>query len=223
MESGRPCLCTTDSHHSDPLAPHLLQRECTAPAPNRTWLTDITAIWTAEGWLYLAVVLDGYSRLIVGWAMAKHREASLVEAALWMALGWRQPVEELLRHSDRGSQSTSLAYHTVLAQFHMQVSMSGKGRTNLSRQASVPGKATASSHDVTEREQEQLSSEREIPPRRNGVKPSKKDNDQPDTHKTHAHFPVKRNGNQPPLEFLEVGIPPSVRPFPFQEQNCLEN
>jgi putative transposase len=120
-------ICTTDSHHSDPVAPNLLQRDFTAPAPNRKWLTDITAIWTAEGWLYLAVVLDVYSRLIVGWAMASHREESLVEAALWMALGRRQPVEELLHHSDRGSQYTSLAYQAVLGQFHIQVSMSGKG------------------------------------------------------------------------------------------------
>jgi putative transposase len=66
-------------------------------------------------------------RLIVGWAMASHREESLVEAALWMALGRRQPVEELLHHSDRGSQYTSLAYQAVLSQFHIQVSMSGKG------------------------------------------------------------------------------------------------
>lgn len=120
-------VCTTDSQHSDPVAPNLLQRDFTAPAPNRKWLTDITAIWTAEGWLYLAVVLDVYSRPIVGWAMAAHREESLVEAALWMALGRRHPAEELLHHSDRGSQYTSLAYQAVLAQFQIQVSMSGKG------------------------------------------------------------------------------------------------
>lgn len=118
---------TTDSQHGDPVAPNLLQRDFTAPAPNRKWLTDLTAIWTAQGWLYLAVVLDVYSRLIVGWAMACHREESLVEAALWMALGRRKPVEELLHHSDRGSQYTSLAYQMVLAQFHIQVSMSKKG------------------------------------------------------------------------------------------------
>jgi transposase InsO family protein len=118
---------TTESRHSDPLAPNLLQRAFTAPAPKRKWLTDITALWTAEGWLYLAVVLDVYWRLIVGWAMASHREESLVEAALWMALGRRQPVEELLHHSDRGSQYTSLAYQALLAQFQIQVSMSGKG------------------------------------------------------------------------------------------------
>jgi len=120
-------VCTTDSRHSDPVAPNLLQRDFTASAPNRKWLTDITAVWTAEGWLYLAVVLDVYSRLVIGWAMASHREESLVEAAWWMALGRRQPVEELIHHSDRGSQYTSRAYQAVLAQFQIQVSMSGKG------------------------------------------------------------------------------------------------
>jgi transposase InsO family protein len=118
---------TTDSQHSDPVAPNLLQRDFTAPAPNRKWLTDITAVWTTGGWLYLAVVLDVYSRLVVGWAMASHREESLVEAALWMALGRRHPAVDLLHHSDRGSQYTSFAYQAVLAQFQIQVSMSGKG------------------------------------------------------------------------------------------------
>ena len=82
-------ICTTDSHHSAPVASNLLQRDFTAPAPNRKWLTDITAVWTAEGWLYLAVVLDVYSRLVVGWAMASHRDESLVEEArldgTWLA------------------------------------------------------------------------------------------------------------------------------------------
>ncbi len=84
-------MCTTDSQHSDPVAPNLLQRDFTAPAPNREWLTDITAVWTAEGWLYLVVVLDVYSRLAVRWAMDPHREESLVEAVLWMAPGRRHP------------------------------------------------------------------------------------------------------------------------------------
>ncbi len=120
-------ICTTDSRHDDPIAPNLLQRDFTAPAPNRKWLTDITAVPTEQGWLYLAVVLDVYSRLVVGWAMASHREESLVGAALWMALGRRKAVEELIHHSDRGSQYTSLAYQSVLAQFSIQVSMSRKG------------------------------------------------------------------------------------------------
>jgi len=120
-------ICTTESHHSDPLAPNLLHRDFRAPAPNRKWLTDIPAVWTAEGWLYLAAVLDVSSRLVVGWAMASHREESLGEEALLMALDWRKPVEELMHHSDQGSQYTCLAYQAVLAQFHIQVSMSGKG------------------------------------------------------------------------------------------------
>jgi putative transposase len=120
-------ICTTDSHHSDPVAPNVLQRDFTAPARCRKGLTDSTAVWTVEGWLYLAVVLDVYSRLVVGWAMASHRDEGLVEEALWMALGWRKPVAELMHHSDRRSQYTSMAYQAVLAQFQIQVSMSGKG------------------------------------------------------------------------------------------------
>jgi putative transposase len=98
---------TTDSQHAEPFAPNLLQRDFNAEAPNRKWLADITDIWTAEGWLYLAVILDVYSRLIVGWAMDSHRDEQLTERVLLMALGRRQPADELLHHSDRGSQYTS--------------------------------------------------------------------------------------------------------------------
>ena len=124
---------TTDSRHSDPVAPNLLQRDFTAPTPNRKWLTDITAVWIAKGWLYIAAVLDVYTWLIVGWSMDSHREESPVEAAWWMVLGRRQPGEGLLHHSDRGSQYTSLAYQTVLAQFQIQVSMSGKATAMTTR------------------------------------------------------------------------------------------
>lgn len=118
---------TTDSQHSDPVAPNLLDRDFSAPAPNSKWVTDITGVWTAEGWLYVAVVLDLFSRLVVGWAMAAHRDAELVEQALHMALGRRHPAAGLLHHSDRGSQYTSGAYQSLLAQIGIQVSMSGKG------------------------------------------------------------------------------------------------
>ncbi len=118
---------TTDSQHSDPVAPNLLDRQFSAPAPNSKWVTDITGVWTAEGWLYVAVVLDLFSRLVVGWAMAAHRDAELVEQALHMALGHRHPVAGLLHHSDRGSQYTSGSYQTLLAQADIVVSMSGKG------------------------------------------------------------------------------------------------
>lgn len=118
---------TTDSQHCDPVAPNLLDREFTAPAPNTKWVTDITGVWTTEGWLYVAVVLDLFSRLVVGWAMAAHRNAELVEHALQMALARRHPEAGLLHHSDRGSQYPSGSYQKVLAQMGIQVSMSGKG------------------------------------------------------------------------------------------------
>ena len=82
---------TTDSQHEQPVAPNLLNREFTATAPNTKWVADITAIWTMEGWLYLAVVLDIFSRMVVGWAMDAHRDEALVEQAARMALVRRHP------------------------------------------------------------------------------------------------------------------------------------
>jgi putative transposase len=90
-------------------------------------VTDITGVWTTEGWLYVAVVLDLFSRLVVGWAMAAHRDATLVEQALHMSLGRLHPGAGLLHHSDRGSQYTSGSSQALLAQMGIQVSMSGKG------------------------------------------------------------------------------------------------
>jgi len=118
---------TTASQHSDPVAPNLLNREFSADAPNAKWVTDITGVWTAEGWLSVAVVLDLFSRLVVGWAMAAHRDAELVELARPLALVRRHPEAGLLHHSDRGSQYTSGSYQALLAQRGIQVSMSGKG------------------------------------------------------------------------------------------------
>lgn len=108
-------------------APNLLHRDFSAPAPNRKWVTDITFIDTAEGWLYLAPVLDLFSRRVVGWAMADHMETSLVEAALGMALARRHPAAGWLHHSDQGSQYTSSAYQQYLNDHHCQVSMSRVG------------------------------------------------------------------------------------------------
>jgi putative transposase len=108
-------------------APNRLNQDFSAPAPNCKWVTDITYIDTEEGWLYLASVLDLYSRKIVGWAMADHMQTSLVAAALNMALGRRWPQAGLLHHSDQGSQYTSLAYQTDLSQHGCQVSMSRVG------------------------------------------------------------------------------------------------
>ncbi len=118
---------TTDSQHSDPVAENLLGRNFTAETSNSKWVTDITGVWTAEGWLYLAVVLDLFSRSVVGWAMGAHRDAELVEQALLMALARRHPQPGLLHHSDRGSQYTSARYQALLAEVGMRVSMSRKG------------------------------------------------------------------------------------------------
>lgn len=108
-------------------APNLLNQEFTAAAPNQKWVADITYIDTAEGWLYLAPILDLYSRRGVGWAMADHMETSLVEDALKMALLQRQPQTGLLHHSDQGRQYTSQTYQDALATFQSQVSMSRVG------------------------------------------------------------------------------------------------
>jgi putative transposase len=118
---------TTDSHHEQPVAPNVLNREFSATAPNTKWVADITAIWTAEGWLYLAVVLDIFSRMVVGWAMDAHRDEVLVDRAARMALARRHPEPGLLHHSDRGSQYTAADYRELLAGYGIVVSMSGKG------------------------------------------------------------------------------------------------
>jgi putative transposase len=108
-------------------APNLLNQEFYAAAPDQKWVSDITYIETAEGWLYLASILDLFSRRVVGWAMADHLAASLVEDALKMALQQRQPEAGLLHHSDQGRQYTSVAYQSRLANAHCQVSMSRTG------------------------------------------------------------------------------------------------
>lgn len=108
-------------------APNLLNREFEAYRPNQKWVVDITYIDTAEGWLYLAPVLDLFGRKIVGWAMADHMESGLVEAALKMAFAQRQPDADLLHHSDQGSQYTSSDYLDLLKECRCQISMSGVG------------------------------------------------------------------------------------------------
>jgi len=118
---------TTQRDPSAMPAPNLLNQEFHASAPDQKWVSDITYIETAEGWLYLASVLDLFSRKVVGWAMADHMEASLVEDALKMALQQRQPEAGLLHHSDQGRQYTSVAYQSRLANAHCQVSMSRTG------------------------------------------------------------------------------------------------
>jgi putative transposase len=120
-------VTTTDSTHPYPVAPNLLNQDFTTSRPDEKWLTDITYIPTAEGWLYLAVVMDLYSRRIVGWAMSDGLERYLVIAALHMAIKMRQPLPGLLHHSDRGSQYASEDYQALLTQHHIQCSMSRTG------------------------------------------------------------------------------------------------
>jgi len=118
---------TTNCNHQLPVAPNLLEQDFTASAPNTKWLTDFTFIETREGWLYLAGVLDAYSRKIVGWAMSDHHDAELVKEALRMALLQRQPGAGLVHHSDRGSEYASTSYQLLLREQSIQVSMSKKG------------------------------------------------------------------------------------------------
>ena len=119
---------TTDSTHQRPVAHNKLNRDFAAGASNRKWLADITYIPTAEGWLYLAAVLDCFSRRIVGWSMAEHLETDLAADALKMALLQRRPRgRELLHHSDRGVQYASEDYQHLLSEHGIEVSMSGRG------------------------------------------------------------------------------------------------
>lgn len=108
-------------------APNLLRQDFSASAADRKWVSDITCIDTAQGWLYLAVVMDLYSRRIVGWAMAQHTRTALVQAALQMALRQRRPAPGLLHHSDQGSQYTSDAYQQLLGAHRCHSSMSRVG------------------------------------------------------------------------------------------------
>ena len=118
---------TTNNRHTHPIAPNVLNRQFRADRPNQKWVSDITYIPTAEGWLYLATVMDLFSRKIVGWAMAARMTTDLVVKALTMALASRQPKAGLLHHSDRGSQYAALPYQALLKKHHLQVSMSRKG------------------------------------------------------------------------------------------------
>jgi putative transposase len=117
----------TASDHASLCAPNLLGRDFTADAPDKKWMTDMTFIETREGWLYLAGVIDAYSRKLIGWAMGKEHDAELVKQALQMALQQRQPGADLVHHSDRGSEYTSKSYQDLLKQQNIRISMSRKG------------------------------------------------------------------------------------------------
>jgi putative transposase len=118
---------TTDSTHSLPAAPNLLNRNFSTNRPNQAWLADITYIPTREGWLYLAAVLDMHSRRIVGWAMSNRLQRQLIRDALLMAIWQRKPDRGLMHHSDRGSQYCSQEYQNLMKRHGMVSSMSRKG------------------------------------------------------------------------------------------------
>jgi putative transposase len=123
----RKFVVTTDSNHNLSVAKNLLDRNFKATAPDQKWVADITYIWTQKGWLYLAVVMDLFSRRIVGWSMSDSLRASVVLDAMQMALDLRNPESDLLHHSDRGSQYASDAFQELLDERRITCSMSRKG------------------------------------------------------------------------------------------------
>ncbi|MCX8834550.1 IS3-like element ISVpa2 family transposase [Vibrio parahaemolyticus] len=126
-KAARKFKCTTDSKHKMPVAPNLLAQDFNAAAPNQKWAGDITYIATSEGWLYLAVIIDLYSRQVVGWSMDTKMTATLVCDALSMALFRRGFPEQVIVHSDRGSQYCSKDYRDLMTAYNLKQSMSRKG------------------------------------------------------------------------------------------------
>jgi len=127
VKQKRKYKVTTDSKHNFPVAKNVLNREFSPSAPNRAWGTDITYLWTQQGWIYLAVVIDLYSRRVVGWSIDRRLKKALVIRALMMAVNLRKPPPGLIHHSDRGSQYASHDYQKLLRQYDMICSMSRKG------------------------------------------------------------------------------------------------
>lgn len=126
-KAAKKFKATTNSAHDLPVAPNLLEQDFTATEPNQKWVGDITYLWTDEGWLYLATVIDLYSRLVVGWAMSERMTAELVCDALRMALWRRGMPRDVITHSDRGSQYCSAAYQRLIKRHGLRCSMSAKG------------------------------------------------------------------------------------------------
>ena len=118
---------TTDSRHGLPVSPNLLARRFAVAQPNTAWVTDMTYLWTAQGWLYLAVIIDLFSRRVVGWSMSERIDRKLALDALRMALAQRRPQAGLIHHSDRGSQYASGDYQQLLAKHGLRGSMSRRG------------------------------------------------------------------------------------------------
>lgn len=118
---------TTDSKHDDPIAPNLLARDFTASGPNEAWVTDVTAVWTRAGWLFVAALLDLFSRRVVGWATSANNDRALALDALRAALVARRPPPGLVHHSDRGSPYASAEYRRALERAGAIASMSRRG------------------------------------------------------------------------------------------------
>lgn len=118
---------TTDSHHAFPVAPNIIAQDFATTGPNQKWGADISYIWTREGWLYLAVVIDLFARRIVGWAISDRLHRQLALRALEKAITMRRPPKGLIHHSDRGSQYCALDYQEMLKTNGIIISMSGKG------------------------------------------------------------------------------------------------
>jgi len=125
--SKRRRVVTTKRDETHPVALNILNRDFQAEEPDKKWVTDITSIPTKQGWLYVAVILDVYSRMVVGWSMSSNCDEKLVEHALEQALARRHPQAGLFHHSDRGSQYTSHAYQAYLQKYGILPSMSRKG------------------------------------------------------------------------------------------------
>ncbi len=126
-KAAKKFKATTNSNHHLPVAANLLQQNFTAARPNEKYVTDITYIWTEEGWLYLATVMDLYSRMIIGWAMSERMTSKLVSDALQMALWHRKMPRDVIVHSDRGSQYCSHEYQRLLSENGLICSMSKRG------------------------------------------------------------------------------------------------
>ena len=118
---------TTDSDHAFNIAPNLLQQDFTASGPNQKWAGDITYVWTREGWVYLAVIIDLFSRRVVGWAISNRMKQDLDLRALNMAIAIRRPPPGCVHHTDRSSQYCAHDYQKLLRKHGFKVSMSGKG------------------------------------------------------------------------------------------------
>lgn len=126
-KTKRKFKATTDSKHNNPVAPNLLSRQFIVLNPDKYWVGDVTYIPTKEGWLYLATVIDLYSRQVIGWSMANHMKTKLINDALTMAIWKRKPKRGLIWHSDRGSQYASESHRSILKDHGIVQSMSRKG------------------------------------------------------------------------------------------------